>query len=192
LFKRLIDLFISVFSLVILFPLIMMIAVLIKLESRGPIFFKQERVGENGRVFVLYKFRSMQDDAEKETGPVWAEDMDDRMTRIGSFVRKTRIDEIPQLFNVLKGDMSIVGPRPERPFFVEQLAKKIPFYVKRHSVKPGVTGWAQVRYSYGASLEDAKEKLQYDLFYIKHMSFWLDMGVIADTFKVVLMGKGAR
>jgi len=192
LFKRLIDLFISAFSLVILFPLIMMIAVLIKLESRGPIFFKQERVGENGRVFVLYKFRSMQDDAEKETGPVWAEDMDDRMTRIGSFVRKTRIDEIPQLFNVLKGDMSIVGPRPERPFFVEQLAKKIPFYVKRHSVKPGVTGWAQVRYSYGASLEDAKEKLQYDLFYIKHMSFWLDMGVIADTFKVVLMGKGAR
>jgi lipopolysaccharide/colanic/teichoic acid biosynthesis glycosyltransferase len=134
----------------------------------------------------------MQEDAEKETGPVWAGDKDDRMTRIGRFVRKTRIDEIPQLFNVFKGDMSIVGPRPERPFFVEQLARKIPFYVKRHAVKPGVTGWAQVRYSYGASVEDAKEKLQYDLFYIKHMSFWLDMGVIMDTFKVIFMGKGAR
>ena len=148
--------------------------------------------GQNGEIFTVYKFRSMREDAEEQTGPVWAAGDDDRVTRVGRFLRKTRLDEVPQLFNVVRGHMSFVGPRPERPFFVEQLSKEIPYYVKRHAVKPGITGWAQVRYSYGASVEDAKEKLEYDLYYVKNLSLLLDLEVIIDTFKVVVLGKGAR
>ncbi|NOY52975.1 MAG: TIGR03013 family PEP-CTERM/XrtA system glycosyltransferase [Deltaproteobacteria bacterium] len=190
--KRVSEMILSFMLLLFLMPLVIFIALLIKIESRGPVFFKQERVGEHGRTFVLYKFRSMREDAEEKTGPVWAEGEDGRVTRVGKILRKIRLDEIPQLWNVLKGDMSIVGPRPERPFFVEQLSREIPFYNERHSVKPGITGWAQVRYEYGASVEDALEKLQYDLFYIKHMSLLLDLEVIIDTLKVVFLGRGAR
>lgn len=179
-------------ALILLLPVIVAVAVAIKLDTRGPVFFKQERVGQNGQIFTIYKFRSMREDAEEGTGPVWAAGEDDRVTRVGRFIRKTRLDEVPQLFNVVLGDMSFVGPRPERPFFVEQLSKEIPYYVKRHAVKPGITGWAQVRYSYGASVEDAKEKLQYDLYYIKNLSLLRDVEVLIDTLKVVVLGKGAR
>ncbi len=190
--KRVSEIILSFVVLLLLMPLSILIALLIKIESRGPVFFKQERVGEHGKIFVLYKFRSMREDAERETGPVWAQGEDRRATRVGKILRKMRLDEIPQLWNVFKGDMSIVGPRPERPFFVEQLSREIPFYNERHSVKPGITGWAQVCYEYGASVEDAREKLQYDLFYIKHMSLLLDLEVIIDTLKVVFLGRGAR
>ncbi len=190
--KRILEVVISSVVLVLLLPVILFIAILIRLDSPGPALFKQRRVGEQGKQFVLYKFRSMTADAESETGPVWAGDDDARVTRMGRFLRKTRLDELPQLFNVIKGDMSFVGPRPERPYFVAQLSKEIPYYGIRHTVKPGITGWAQVRYSYGASVEDAKEKLQYDLFYIKHMSLFLDLEVILDTIKVVFLNRGAR
>jgi sugar transferase (PEP-CTERM system associated) len=190
--KRILEFTLSLIALLLLLPVILLIAVLIRLDSPGPAFFKQKRVGEQGRHFVLYKYRSMAADAESETGPIWAGNEDDRVTRMGLLLRKTRLDELPQLFNVLKGDMSFVGPRPERPYFVAQLYKEIPYYGIRHSVKPGITGWAQVRYSYGASVEDAKEKLQYDLFYIKHMSLFLDLEVILDTIKVVFLKRGAR
>lgn len=190
--KRTVELVVTAVALIILAPLILLIALAIKLESQGAVFFKQERVGEKDKIFTIYKFRSMDHDAEKETGPIWAGDQDTRVTRMGKLLRKSRLDELPQLFNVFLGNMSIVGPRPERPYFVKQLSEEIPYYSKRHSVKPGITGWAQVRYSYGASVEDAKEKLQYDLFYIKNMSLVLDIGVILDTLKVVFMGKGAR
>jgi sugar transferase (PEP-CTERM system associated) len=166
-------------------------ALAIRLDSTGPILYRQERVGENGRVFTLYKFRSMRTDAELGT-PVWAKDGDDRVTRVGRFIRFTRLDELPQLWNVLQGDMSFVGPRPERPYFVEQLAAAIPFYQERHAVKPGVTGWAQVKYRYGASVEDAIEKLRYDLYYIKHLSIVFDLTILIDTVKVILSGKGAK
>jgi len=191
-FKRVYELVTAAAVLIILLPVIVAVAVAVKLDSRGPVFFKQERVGQNGEIFTVYKFRSMREDAEEQTGPVWAAGDDDRVTRVGRFLRKTRLDEVPQLFNVVRGHMSFVGPRPERPFFVEQLSKEIPYYVKRHAVKPGITGWAQVRYSYGASVEDAKEKLQYDLYYVKNLSLLLDLEVIIDTFKVVVLGKGAR
>ena len=161
------------------------------LESAGPVLYRQERVGENGRLFTLCKFRSMRVDAEKGT-PIWAKENDDRVTRVGRFIRLTRLDELPQLWNVLRGDMSFVGPRPERPFFVEQLAAVIPFYMQRHAVKPGVTGWAQVRYRYGSSVEDAMEKLRYDLYYIKHLSIVFDLTIVVDTVKVILCGKGAK
>ena len=151
----------------------------------------QERVGENGRTFTLCKFRSMRTDAEKGGTPIWATDGDDRVTRVGRFIRKTRLDELPQLWNVVRGDMSFVGPRPERPFFVAELAKEIPFYQQRHAVKPGLTGWAQVKYRYGSSLEDAMEKLRYDLYYIKHLSVFFDLTIVFDTVKVVLFRKGA-
>jgi lipopolysaccharide/colanic/teichoic acid biosynthesis glycosyltransferase len=162
------------------------------LDSDGPVLYCQERVGESGRRFMVYKFRSMRVDAEREGTPVWARDKDDRITRVGRFIRKTRLDELPQLWNVLRGDMSFVGPRPERPFFVEQLAKEIPFYQQRHAVKPGVTGWAQIKYEYGSSIEDAMEKLRYDLYYIKHLSIALDLSIVFDTVKVVMFGKGAK
>jgi len=164
---------------------------LIKLDSPGPVFFRQERVGEDGKVFTLWKFRSMRKDAERNTGPVWAKAQDSRVTRVGKYLRRTRLDEVPQLFNVLKGDMSLVGPRPERPNFVEELSKTIPFYYLRHSVKPGVTGWAQINYGYGNSVEDAVEKLQYDLFYIKNVSWALDLLVLLHTIKTVLVRKGS-
>ncbi len=173
--KRAIDLFLSTTALLVTWPLFILSATAIKLESFGPVLFKQERVGENGKLFVLLKFRSMRNDAESETGPLWASKDDSRITRVGNFLRRSRLDELPQLINVIKGDMSFVGPRPERPYFVERLEKQIPYYMLRHTLKPGITGWAQIRYSYGASVEDALEKLQYDLFYIKNMSFWLDI-----------------
>jgi len=190
--KRASDILLSLLLLVFSAPIMMITTLLIKTESRGPALFRQERVGEHGKVFTLVKFRSMSVDAEKESGPVWAGQGDARVTRVGRFIRKTRIDELPQLFNILKGEMSFIGPRPERPHFVSQLQEKIPYYSQRHTVKPGLTGWAQVRYQYGATVEDALEKLQYDLYYIKNMSIFLDALVIFDTVKVVLFGKGAR
>ena len=166
-------------------------AVLIKLESRGPIFYKQERVGKNGRTFVLTKFRSMRVDAEQD-GPVWASKGDTRTTRVGRIIRKVRIDEIPQFWNILKGEMSFVGPRPERPHFVAQLAEEIPFYEQRHLIAPGLTGWAQIKYPYGASIEDARQKLQYDLFYIKNQGLILDAIIMFETIKIILFGRGAQ
>jgi lipopolysaccharide/colanic/teichoic acid biosynthesis glycosyltransferase len=171
--------------------MIILIAVLTKLDSYGPVFFRQERVGENGRIFTLYKFRTMVEDAEKETGPVWAQETDPRITRLGKILRRTGFDEIPQMFNVLIGDMSFVGPRPERSHFVAELQEKIPYYSQRLVVKPGITGWAQVRYGYGATVEDAIEKLQFDLYYIKNMSFFLDMLIILSTAHKVLFAKVA-
>jgi lipopolysaccharide/colanic/teichoic acid biosynthesis glycosyltransferase len=164
-------------------------AIAIKLESPGPAFYKQERVGKNGKLFTIIKFRSMRQDAEKH-GPVWATKDDDRTTYVGSFIRKVRIDELPQLINVLRGEMSFVGPRPERPVFVEQLTEVIPFYSQRHLVEPGLTGWAQVKYDYGASVEDALQKLQYDLYYIKNVSLFFDVWIILQTIKIVLFGRG--
>jgi sugar transferase (PEP-CTERM system associated) len=172
-------------------PIIVVTAILIKLESRGPVFYKQERVGKNGRTFVLMKFRSMRVDAEQD-GPVWATKGDARTTRVGRIIRKIRVDEIPQFWNILKGEMSFVGPRPERPHFVAQLAEEIPFYQQRHLIAPGLTGWAQIKYPYGASIEDARQKLQYDLFYIKNQSLFLDAIVLFETVKIILFGRGAQ
>ena len=172
-------------------PIVLVTAVLIKLESRGPVFYKQERVGKNGRVFVLTKFRSMRVDAEQD-GPVWASKGDSRTTRVGKIIRKVRIDEIPQFWHILRGEMSFVGPRPERPHFVAQLAEEIPFYEQRHLIAPGLTGWAQIKYPYGASIEDARQKLQYDLFYIKNQGLILDAIIIFETIKIILFGRGAQ
>ena len=190
--KRFIDIFFSFIMLVMLLPAILVTAILIKMDSKGPVFFLQSRVGQKRKIYNVFKFRSMIVDAEKESGPVWAESNDDRITRIGKFIRKWRIDEIPQLWNVLKGDMSFAGPRPERDYFVKKLEDVIPYYSQRFSVKPGVTGWAQVSYGYGASVEDAVEKLNYDLFYIKNMSIFMDLIIVLRTVKTVLFGKGAR
>ncbi len=190
--KRTLDLTISVLMLIILAPLLLLVALLIVLDSSGPIFYSQERVGERRKPYMIHKFRSMCEDAEKYSGPVWAQTDDNRITRIGHFIRKWRIDELPQLFNVLKGEMSFVGPRPERAHFVKELEEVIPYYGERFSVKPGITGWAQVSYPYGASIEDAVEKLNYDLFYIKNMSILLDLMVIMRTVKTVIFGEGAR
>jgi lipopolysaccharide/colanic/teichoic acid biosynthesis glycosyltransferase len=162
------------------------------IESGRPIVFRQERIGMNGRTFQLLKFRSMRPDAEKDGVPRWAAAGDPRITRFGRFMRRSRIDELPQIFNILKGEMSFVGPRPERPFFVSQLAQEVPFYAVRHAVKPGLTGWAQVRYSYGASVEDAVRKLEYDLYYVKNHSLLLDLVILFKTVRVVLLGAGAR
>jgi sugar transferase (PEP-CTERM system associated) len=189
--KRITEFSLSLIGLFLLSPITLVISILIKIDSRGPVFYKQERVGEGGKIFKLLKFRSMVENAETN-GPVWAEQDDKRITRVGRWMRKWRIDEIPQMFNVLKGDMSFVGPRPERSFFVEKLRKEIPFYDQRFSVKPGVTGWAQIKYRYGASKEDALEKLEYDLYYIKNLSPLYDLLIIFETIKVVLSGKGAR
>ena len=191
-FKRTIDLILSLFLLVVFSPLIALIALLIKLDSPGPVIFSQERVGRKGRIYRVHKFRSMVKDAEKISGPVWAQDDDKRITRVGKIIRKLRFDEIPQLWNVLKGDMSFVGPRPERQGFVEKLEKRIPYFNERASVKPGITGWAQVCYGYGASVEDAMEKLNYDLFYIKNMSILMDLLIVLRTIKIVLFRKGSR
>jgi len=189
--KRVVDLALAAAGIALASPLILLTALLVRLESAGPVLYRQERVGENGRIFTLFKFRSMRADAETGT-PIWAKENDDRVTRVGRFIRLTRLDELPQLWNVLRGDMSFVGPRPERPFFVEQLAAVIPFYMERHAVKPGVTGWAQVKYRYGSSVEDAMEKLRYDLYYIKHLSIVFDLTIVMDTVKVILLGKGAK
>lgn len=179
-------------GLVLSLPIAILTAVLIKIESRGPVFYRQERIGRNGRLFNVIKFRSMRIDAEADGQPIWAASNDERATRVGRVIRKLRIDEIPQFWNILKGEMNFVGPRPERPHFVEQLAKEIPFYEHRHLVAPGLTGWAQIKYPYGASVSDAIQKLQYDLYYIKNQSVALDMMIVFDTVKTVLFGKGGR
>jgi sugar transferase (PEP-CTERM system associated) len=189
--KRFIDVILAAFGICVSSPLMLLIGILVRLESAGPVFFKQERVGENGKTFTLVKFRTMVADAEKETGPVWSQTIDPRVTRLGKILRRTGMDEIPQLFNVIKGDMSFVGPRPERPHFVTELQEKIPYYAQRLAVKPGITGWAQVQYGYGATLDDAVEKLQYDLYYIKNMSIFLDILIILSTIHKVIFAKVA-
>jgi lipopolysaccharide/colanic/teichoic acid biosynthesis glycosyltransferase len=173
-------------------PVLAVVAALIKLDSAGPVFYGQDRVGRGGRTFRLYKLRTMHKDAEKVSGPVWAISRDPRVTRVGAFLRKARLDELPQVFAVLRGEMSFVGPRPERPFFVQQLKTQIPFYGLREAVKPGITGWAQIRYPYGSSVEDARSKLEYDLYYVQHQSLFLDLAICFHTAKIVLFGRGAR
>jgi sugar transferase (PEP-CTERM system associated) len=190
--KRTLDVLIALILLVLFLPLLPVIAILVKLDSPGPVLFRQDRVGEGDEIFTLYKFRTMRQDAEKTTGAVWARKNDTRITRLGKILRKTRLDEIPQLYNVIRGDMSLVGPRPERPEFVQQLKIVIPYYSERHYVKPGLTGWAQVCYPYGASVEDALEKLRYDMYYIKNGSIVFDLLIIFKTTRVVLFGSGAR
>jgi len=190
--KRGVDIVCAMLGIALSAPLLPLIALAIKLDSCGPVFYRQERVGENEKNFFLYKLRTMQTDAELTTGAVWAQKDDPRVTRLGAFLRKTRIDELPQFFNILCGDMSMVGPRPERPEFVNKLKTIIHFYSERHFVKPGVTGWAQVRYPYGASEEDAMEKLRYDLYYIKNITLAFDLMIILETIQVVLFRRGAR
>jgi len=189
--KRLLDICLSLIGLVLSMPICAIIAIAIKLDSKGPVLFKQERVGEGERPFILYKFRSMHINAERDS-PIWAKENDPRVTRVGRVIRNMRIDEIPQMFNVLKGEMSFVGPRPERPYFVKMLKEQIPYYSQRHAVKPGITGWSQIRYRYGDSVQDAIEKLKYDLYYIKNMSFLFDLAILFETTKVLLLRKGAR
>ena len=190
--KRLFDIVGSGILLLVSSPVMLVTALLIFIESGRPIFYRQERVGLNGDVFDVIKFRSMRQDAEKDGTPRWAGAGDTRVTRVGKIIRKMRIDELPQLFCVLKGDMSLVGPRPERPYFVERLTLDIPYYALRHGIKPGLTGWAQVRYHYGASIKDAEQKLQYDLYYVKNHSWLLDLIILFETVGVVLTGKGAQ
>ena len=189
--KKIIDKAIAMSGLILAAPLIIVVALLIKIDSRGPVFYKQQRVGFNGFAFNLVKFRSMKIYSEVN-GAVWAQENDPRITRIGQLIRLFRIDELPQLWNVLKGELSLIGPRPERPEFVESLTQEIPYYSLRHSVKPGITGWAQINYPYGASKKDALEKLQYDLYYIKNMTFLLDLYILLRTIRTVLFGEGAR
>jgi len=190
--KRTADLILALVLLAILSPIFLLAAVAIKLNSPGPVFFSQERVGERHRIYRVHKFRSMVENAEKESGPMWAQANDPRITRTGKVLRRLRIDELPQFWNVLKGEMSFVGPRPERPMFVEELEKLVPYYRERFAVKPGISGWAQVNYGYGASVRDAVEKLNYDLFYIKNMSILMDVLVILRTIKILLFGYGVR
>lgn len=192
LIKRVFDIVCALALILLALPVMLITAVLILMESGGPILYFQERVGLNGRLFNVVKFRSMRCDAEKDGKPQWATASDNRVTRVGRVIRKLRIDELPQLFSVLGGDMSLVGPRPERPYFVDQLTQELPYYAVRQSVKPGVTGWAQVRYHYGASVEDSAEKLQYDLYYVKNHTLLLDLVVLFETVGVVLLGKGAH
>jgi exopolysaccharide biosynthesis polyprenyl glycosylphosphotransferase len=188
--KRFIDIILSIVILILSSPIVLLTSIAIKLESEGPIFFVQERMGQNGKIFKMIKFRSMRKDAEKHTGPVWSVKDDPRVTKVGKIIRKLRIDEIPQFINVLKGDMSIVGPRPERPYFVEKLSQEIPYYKRRLRVRPGITGWAQVKHKYDESIEDVKVKLRYDLFYIENMSIRMDLKIIFRTIFVVMFGKG--
>ena len=189
---RCFDLIIATALLLFTLPVMLIVALLIKMDSRGPVLYRQERVGRGGRTFTLYKFRSMTDDAEGEGRPCWAAIEDPRITRVGKIIRYARIDEFPQLLNVLRGEMSMIGPRPERPYFVEQLSLALPFYGARHSVKPGITGWAQVNAPYGASIEESREKLRYDLYYVKHRTFYLDLLILFRTIRVVICGEGAR
>jgi lipopolysaccharide/colanic/teichoic acid biosynthesis glycosyltransferase len=183
---------VSFVSLLVVLPVIPFVVLAIKLDSRGPVLYRQQRVGRGGVIFYCYKFRTMRQDAEADTGPTWAGDDDPRITRVGRLLRISRLDEIPQLWCVLKGDMAFVGPRPERPEFVERLSKELPYYGLRHVIRPGITGWAQIRYKYGNSVEDAKQKLQYDLFYIKNASLGLDLLIMFHTLKIVLLGRGAQ
>jgi len=190
--KRVFDIASAIVLLFFALPIICLTAIAVRLESPGGVLYRQERVGLNGRTFMLLKFRSMRADAEKDGVPQWAAVNDQRVTRVGAFIRKVRIDEIPQIVNVLKGDMSFIGPRPERAFFVEELRQAIPYYFERHRVKPGISGWAQLNYPYGASIEDAKEKFQYDLYYIKNYSLFLDLIVLIQTVRVIVWPHGAR
>lgn len=190
--KQIFDLTVSAIIFLLSSPIMLVTALLIYVEDRGPIFYKQERVGKNGKTYMVLKFRSMGINAEKSGSPQWATNNDPRTTSVGKVIRKLRIDELPQILNVLRGEMSFVGPRPERPFFVDQLCKDVPFYNMRHSIKPGITGMAQVRYAYGASVEDSVQKLQYDLYYVKNNSLFLDVLILLETVQVVLLGKGAR
>jgi len=191
-FREAIHRMLALIGIIISLPIALITALLIKLESRGPVLYKQERVGKNGKPFKVIKFRSMRQDAEADGKPVWAVANDDRTTMVGKFIRKVRIDEIPQFINILRGDMSFVGPRPERPHFVKQLATEIAYYEHRHLVAPGLTGWAQIKYPYGASVDDARQKLQYDLYYIKNQTLALDLVIVFETIKTVLFGKGGR
>jgi sugar transferase (PEP-CTERM system associated) len=188
--KRAYDMLFACIGLIMASPLFLILSVLIKMESRGPIFYKQERVGKNEKSFFIYKFRSMLNDAEKKTGPVMALSDDKRITRIGKIIRKTRLDELPQLWNILKGDMSFVGPRPERPVFVEKFTKQIPFYGQRFALRPGLTGWAQIRCPYASTIEETLMKLRYELYYLKNFSFFFDLSIILRTVKVVLFARG--
>ena len=190
--RRFVDLIIACALIIFTLPFMAIVALAIKLDSFGPVLYKQELVGLNGRRFILLKFRSMVLDAEPDGRPVWAAERDIRITRVGRFIRCTRIDELPQLFNVLCGDMSVVGPRPERPYFVDQLTKVIPFFAERHKVKPGITGWAQINYPYGASIKAAREKLSYDLYYVNNRNFALDLVILISTVRVVISKWGAR
>ena len=190
--RRLFWLLASAVLLVLVLPIVPLVILAIKLGSPGPVLYRQKRVGRGGTIFYCYKFRTMRKDAEADTGPTWADDDDPRITSIGRILRLTRLDEIPQLWCVLKGDMAFVGPRPERPEFVERLTREIPFYPVRHVVRPGITGWAQIRYKYGNTVEDARQKLQYDLFYIKNASLGLDLLIMFQTIKIVLLGRGAQ
>lgn len=189
--KRLEDVIGASLGLIVLAPLMALVALLIKLDTPGPALYKQTRIGLRGCPYVLWKFRSMRHDSEGETAK-WAQIGDDRVTRVGRWIRLLRIDELPQFFNVLKGEMSLVGPRPERPLFVQKLRQQIPYYDLRHTIRPGLTGWAQIRFNYAASVEDSHMKLQYDLYYVKHLSVWFDLAILFRTIRVVLMGAGAR
>jgi sugar transferase (PEP-CTERM system associated) len=190
--RRLLSFFASALLLIAVLPLIPFVILAIKLDSPGPVLYRQRRVGKSGKTFYCHKFRTMRPDAEADKGATWATDDDPRITRAGRFLRKSRLDEIPQLWNVMHGDMAFVGPRPERPEFVEWLSREIPYYDVRHSVPPGITGWSQVKYKYGNTLADAREKLQYDLYYIKNMSLGLDLLIMFQTIKIVLLGRGAQ
>ena len=188
--KRVIDLIITIPCLMIFLPFWGIISIMIKLDSSGPVLYKQDRIGENNTTFTIRKFRSMHYDAEKDSGPVWASDEDPRITRIGAWLRRFRLDEIPQLINVIKGEMSIVGPRPERPFFIDKLMQEFPFYYRRHKVRPGITGWSQIKQPYDMDIDDVRKKLKYDFYYIENLSFSLDIKILASTFWVMLSGKG--
>jgi len=188
--KRALDIVISLAVILVFWPVWVLIAMLIRLDSNGPIFFAQERVGKDGSIFTMIKFRSMVRDAEKRTGPVWAEKDDYRITRVGRAIRKYRLDEVPQFINILRGEMSLVGPRPERPYFVEQLKHQVPLYTKRLKIRPGITGWAQTRHKYDTSLDDVREKMKYDLYYLRNMSLMLDLKIILETAAVMIKGKG--
>jgi exopolysaccharide biosynthesis polyprenyl glycosylphosphotransferase len=182
----------AVIGLVLSLPIMLLVAICIRLDSKGPVLFRQERVGQFGRAFTLLKFRSMTTEAEADGKPRWATVNDSRITRVGQFLRNSRLDELPQFFNIVRGDMSFVGPRPERPFFVAQLEKSLPYYQDRHVVKPGLTGWAQIQYAYTSSQEETQEKLEYDFFYIKNFSVLFDLAILFQTIKIVLWGQGAR
>lgn len=188
--KRFVDITVAAAILLVGLPLWILVPLFIKIDSRGPVFYKQERVGRNGRIFKMVKFRSMYSDAEKHSGPIWASKKDPRVTRVGKFIRRLHIDEVPQFINVLTGDMSLVGPRPERPFFVEKLATELPLYKRRLKVRPGITGWAQVKHKYDESIEDVRFKLKYDLFYIENMSWRMDLKILFNTFYVMITGRG--
>jgi exopolysaccharide biosynthesis polyprenyl glycosylphosphotransferase len=192
LLKRVLDLAAGILGFVVSMPVMILVALAVRLDSKGPIIYRQLRVGRMGRGFDVLKFRSMRTDAEQANGAQWASENDPRMTRIGRFLRKYRLDELPQFVNVIRGEMSFVGPRPERPCFVEELRKTIPYYDERHSVRPGLTGWAQVQYAYGSSIEDAFNKLEYDLFYLQNMSLTFDLAIIFRTIRIVIGGRGGR